>query len=512
MPDDTTTRNKRRLILAGIVGVLLIIVVPIVVFFYSNALVYVSVDTAAKDTITTYAVSGDKSDKVGEAGLLTVSRGTKSLLVTAGDNVKTQTNINLPWYGIASKNIKLAPDQNADKVAYLNAASSACASYDQASGQLLGYLCQRYSPLVTYETNSNDWANKKLADFTFANAQVLPYLGGVIGMSVSEAQSSILPRISKSTASVASVAADGHVSTLAVPDGLDSENAVAARLFTDTKDASDSHFGIVDLFGNIYLGTLSADKKSATYRQIDAPQDYSYRYNQTACSFAGSTVYCYRGLSANAASAGTATKTQPQIIKLSFDNDAVDTYSLSEPGVIDGFYTTTSGNAYATVGKTVYALNQHDKVFTATSLTEAADTVAAGDNLYFVQSNGVWQLDPATGDTHQVFYSPNITIKSVYPVSGKIFLLGTTKHGGDATYAYALTDQADTTPGKRTIDLLPASTDDVDGLLGSDFVGDKLLLKVAASDYDNSAKKDGIFQAVQALGVSFDENNVTFAK
>jgi hypothetical protein len=122
----------------------------------------------------------------------------------------------------------------------------------------------------------------------------------------------------------------------------------------------------------------------------------------------------------------------------------------------------------------------------------------------------VSSLDDKTLDSHQVFYSPNVTVLGVYPVDGKLFVFGTAKNGDNAVYAYQLLSSDDTTPGKRWIDQFPLAAGTVTGVNATDLVGDTVAIHLTSGNSEDQKLKAG--DAIRALGIGIDQNKIVFIK
>ena len=111
------------------------------------------------------------------------------------------------------------------------------------------------------------------------------------------------------------------------------------------------------------------------------------------------------------------------------------------------------------------------------------------------------------GVLYQVFYSSNITTKSLYVIGSRIFVLGSVANQRDTTFAYLLNQSPDTTPGKRLIDLYPSSLPQLSMLHSQDMVGNRLYASLYQSTNDPSripALREQSISTIEALGINID--------
>lgn len=499
----------------------LLVVLLVVNFFSHNAFIYLEVSgNSANDAVVTYASSDAENTKAGGAGLLLVSRETKSLLVTAGTRIKTQTKVEIPWYGFTDKKVTLTQDTNAEKVAYQSMTGTTCASYNPQLDKLLYYACRNPKTILKYDTPSNGaWTNKKVADIYYSNGEPKPYMGGVIGIAHVHATDA------KEQGDIIYTTESGKAVPYEAPEETDHETINGAKLFTDTYDPTNNRFILVDQLGDIYLGTPSGS--SVTYEKIPAPDNYDSSYNETHCAIKDESAYCYRGKSAVGDANHDASLDKSagyEIVSTSFaDNSPVTSTITGAEGVlnIDGIYV-ANGQIYAKVYKKLYRLDMLNGSYVMNEMLQNVDSVSGGNDLYAIQDKGVYKLDKTTSDFHQVFYSDNILPKTVYAVSDKVFIVGNTKGNTRTTYAYALNNERNTTPGKRMIDLLPLKSGVLTGSTDNDFVGNRMLVTLPVittkatrgqSGIDTGemeARKVDVLNALRAQDISIDEENIQF--
>jgi hypothetical protein len=499
--------------------VLSLIIAFAISFISTNAFVLLRVDQgAAGQKITTYASSDAENKVVGASGLIVVPRTTKSLLVSAGDYRKTQTKLELPWYGFTQKTVKVVQDTNADKVAFKSTAGTTCASYSPRIDKLLYYNCRDPKSVLMYNTPPNKtWTSTLITHMFYSNNEAVPYRGGVIGIAHVDATDA------KVEGDIAFTTDTGKLLAYNAPDDTDMSTLAKARIFTDKTNTENKNFIIVDANGNIYLGKPSQNN-SVDYRKIPAPAKYHSDYNQTFCTLESESVYCYRGKTA----AGDIPEdfnldnvADYSIISTSFSDSGSSTTKLQN-GILnfDGVYS-SNGALYGKSYKKLFRFDKSGGEYKMNELLQNVDSVAGGKELIVAQNSGVYKYNPSTSDFYQVFYSKNITPKSIYSVDEKIFVIGTTA-AGDTTYAYLLNNTPNDSPGKRLIDILPVKSGDLAGASTNDFVGDTLsiTLSITVSRLtprgnridagEVSARKTEALEALENLGVPVDEKNIQF--
>jgi hypothetical protein len=468
-----TYRKKVALFVLGIV--LLIIAINL---FRTYAIVDVEIDTGGNQSskLTVYTSSDVATAKAGSAGLNIVPRNTKSLIVASGDNMKTQSKITIPWFGYSYKKVTLKRDKNAEKVAFNSTSSTNCASYSSNFDRLMYYSCQRPTSLSEYLTpTTGTWITKKIADAGFYTNKVTSYMGGVIGISYRENSDVIRP------GEITAVTETGQRVYYSPPEGFNLDEIGKAKLFTDTNDITNNRFILVDTQGNIYLGTPTGGK-NIDYKHISPPEKYNPIYNQTLCAVNGDSAHCYRGHAAVGDRPEKFDATQladDTIVTLSFNDTNANTVKV-EPSdfVLSDFYTTTTNQLYGKSHKKLYAFDKVGDKYIPDELSQNIDSAASSQNMYFIQQNGIYQVDSKTKDSYQIFHSNNIIPKSVYVAANKVFITGSIKGAGPTTYAYVLNSEDDTAPGKRLIDIFPTSFDKLPKVNSQDFIGNRFLFRL----------------------------------
>ncbi len=509
--------HKKLLATLLIIGAFL---VSIVTFFSNNALVYIEVDTSINKDIAVYTSSDAETKKVSDnAGLLLVSRDSKSLIVSAGDYSKTQTKLQIPWYGFVTKNVVLKRDKDAQKIAYRSTLATTCSTYHPKSDQLAYYDCTNPIALMKYTApRDKPWMVKKIASIYYSNKQAVPYRGGVIG--ISHTKNTDGPKL----ADITYVTKDGENIAFNAPTGTNRENILHAKLFTDTSDSDNNRFIFADYSGFVYLGIPSSDN-TVKYTKVSPPLNYNPIFNQTVCAINGEVSHCYYGKSITGdyhpeESNKTIELAQTSISTLSFSDGVKETRTVNELPVVDSLYTTDDGKLYAKNYKQLLYLDVSGNTFVPVEISQNVDSVGSNDNLYFVQDGGVFELDKSTLDSYQVFYSPNIAIKKVYATTDHVFAIGTAGDNSSITYAYAIDkDSENTNPGKRLIDNFPSQST-IPAILSNDVVGDNLYVQLSIS-YDKSSpnpvspgeiaiRKEEVLYYLKSKNIEIDQKDIIF--
>ena len=515
-----TIEYRKRIAFTGIIILLIFLVLRIVT---SYALFYVdTTSTISFNNITTYTSSEGSTQKIALSigNLKLIQRDTKNIIVAGDDNVKTQTPITIPWHGFGYKKVNLVRDKNAEKVAYYSTSSDTCATYSANFDRLMYYNCNKPSFLSRYETPSTSpWINKIVTPMSYTNTGVTPYTGGVLGISYTSNTDSVSP------GDIVAVTETGGITYYNSPEGLDTTKLSQAKISTDTHDLTNNRFVLSDEQGAIYLATPT--NRGVEYRKIPAPTDYNPLYNQTICRLNGDSVNCYRGIAQigeRPDDFDSIKKTSNSIFSASFANNTTKTLEIEDSDfVLDTLYSTLDGRLFGRSSRTLYYFNEKNEKYQPSEIAFDVEATSAGQDLYYVQENGVFKVDSSTLDSHQVFYSSNIQSKSVYVVAGKVFAIGRLKGGGPATHAYLINSQDDTTPGKRLIDLFPIPFKDLPEAGLTDMVGDRLFISLKVT-YTKSTrsfqegidqseiedKKYTVKQFLKSRNIPVNENKIQF--
>ena len=503
--------------------VTLIISIPVIVvmqFFAQHSFILVSVvGASASEPVVTYGSTPSGTDKIGSTGLILVTRATTSIIVENGEQLKTEVALNLPWYGITGVDVKLDQGRNADKVAFASPyASSTCATYSKRVESLLAYKCSNPPSLLQYQTPANTtWSNKALAaNILYPGKIAQPYMGGVIGISVYPQGDESAPQpIVYTSDTGASIPYD-------MPEGIDESMLAEAQVFTNYTDPTDNRFVFVTFDGTVYLGKPTGVKNGVKYARAEAPKDYTKTQHKTLCRIVGDNAHCYSG-SAPRCDSDEPLMRDDTIRTYDFEGNVVASTELKKSLVLSNIYVTNSGDIYGMQGKKLYAFEKSGDSYESKAITQNSDAAAALDTLYYVQKGTVYQVDK-DGVSHQVFYSKNVKVKSVYASDGKVFILGSlTSSPNDQVHAYQLRDDTATDSGSRVIDLLPAKSGTLPAVTAQSLVGNRLQLEIAVpytkrstsgGIADNTAtlnqKKQDVLEALSSLGINTQELEISF--
>jgi hypothetical protein len=516
---------------------LVILIVTILItynFFAHNAIVRVDATSDIKaQEYTVYASTDASTVKVGSAGLIVVPRETKSLIVVADGRLKTQSGITIPWYGYATKTVHITADKNAKKVAFESTFRDTCSTYDPAADQLAFYDCLSPTGLYTYQAPTNGrWGVNKIADMKYVNREVRPYLGGVIGITYEEdegvhAHSPVpIDTSPKAEKGIEVIKSNGKRTSYTLPLDANLSTMASTKIFTDHTDPTNKRFILADPLGVIHLGTPTSGG-NVTYTRIAPPPKYNYTKNDTTCTLNQEKALCYYGDSAvaefireqEAAESKIGGELDPTFVELRFDEGLVRTGTIDEAISPDNLIISPNGEFFAKSYKALYAIKREGNAsYRLEELSQNVDSVAVADQVYFVQDEGLFKVDPQTKNSHQVFSSSHIQLHSVYAVAGNVFMFGTT---GDtnATYAYQLQPNVPHTSGSRLIDLFPLS-ETIPGTVATDLVGDRIYVQLAVA-YDKSSQnpvdqgevallRSNVFDYFDSNGIAVDKNKVNF--
>lgn len=454
-------RHWKTVLFFTIIGVICVALYSLIQNF---ALITVEVDKTHIDkslTVSTYANSIEESKKIGSEGFQIIPRNTKSITVSAGDSIKTQSLITIPWYGIFTKKITLWPDKNADKVAYTSTLPQPCATYNQDLDQLLAYSCQLPAALTKYDTPSNSyWGADIISTLAYVRTQAAPYKGGLIGISTTL----------DSPAKIISYDGKGGSHSFDPPPFIDTSQFNQAVIRTDEADPNSSMFVIVTSNGDIYRATID-DQKNINYKLFPAPQGYSSTFQKTLCRVVSSQIHCIRVNNQVGDVKTPKNAPQPTVITASIDSESFASTPI-DIDYLDDFVATADGRFYVTDNKKLFFLSKETASYSPVEIAQNVDSIFGGKNLFIIQQNGVFTSDKT--DLRQIFYSPNLLLKSLSIYNDIVFVLASVKDRPGETFAYRLNAIENTTPNHRIIDLYPTSSDKLSSLRFQDMVGNRI--------------------------------------
>lgn len=473
-------------------------------YFLANYIVVtlsVSVPLSVKIAdVTALANYGASSQNIKPNGTAIIPRKTTNLTIaTSNQQIATTTSLSAPWYGFTSKKVTLHSDYNADKISYRSTLGDPCATYDQSHDRLLAYQCTGDSALVHYNTSGSQWNIESIAPVS-STGTVMPYHGGVLTITL---QADAGP-------SLTYIAPDGTSHYYDLPAGFNYNNMYQMSLVTNPTDTTDSRFIIVADNGTIYLGSVTGDSDTS-YVTVAPPEKYDSMANQTFCSFRKEQSYCYIGTRDSDSEPSKKPVAAQKILKVSFTSSKTESYGANTP-ILNNFYVTNDGTLFGRQFKIISYLKLTGNTYTAQEVTSNADAAETSDKLYFVNQGGLSAYDTKTGDSYQVFRSPNIKPSHIIATDSKLFITGKSVNSDSYTYAWKITNDIDNNYGSRLIDLLPSFP--VTGAYGTtDLVGTTInidpLAGSATSAADIRQKKQDTLEYLRLLGV--DTNHITLS-
>lgn len=502
--------------------VLFVIGFAVVRFYATNAFVFLQVQSSLSSKgFTVQASTEGKTVKAGQLfGTTIIPRDTKNLIVSSGDYIKSQVAITIPWHGFVNQKITLTQDTNAEKTVFSSTHSAMCVSYMPAFEQLSHYTCTDPASLIAIGPSTTGVAStKKVASLDYSADPVRPYLGGVIGIAY-------IP--SSDVAQIGDIVAYTENGTKIVydaPVGLPKEDLTKARIFTDRNNPANKHFAIVSMDGDIYIGTPQSGRV-VDYHHIPPTAEYDGLRSETYCVLTDVQTFCYRGtgiIGDTPEGFDTNKSTQSQIITHSFGEDSESTTKITTNLYsISGFYVNRDNKIFLRKDDSLYHLAKQGETYSLLRVSLGVTTASSGESLYFVHKDGgVFRVDNSNPtSSHQVFYSPNITPRSIYQASGKVFVLGSTEHSESTVFGYLLNNEPNTTPGTRLIDYFPIKEASKSGIVGSNLVGNQIYLTLLRSqrfltpqqfDEEYARKKDSAINYLRSLDIPFDETKIRFS-
>lgn len=447
-------------------GVFLLIGICVFTFLSNQSFILIEVSDTNKANLTTYISTDSGTEKSNKpTGLLLVSRKTKSIIMTKSDYVKTQVDIDFPWYGFTSKKITFQEDQNATKVAYKSTTGAECMTHSKELDSLSYYDCRNPKAILKYNTpKDKSWSASIVARVYYANGKATPYMGGVIGIAdFSESKTA------SSRYSIVYTKPNGKILTYNIPESLVTSSSMQnIQIFTDTNNSENSRFAIVDRSGTIFLGTPQGS--NVTYATIDKPAKYTQN-NNTLCSIHDTDITCYRGqapigdVEEGVASVEMANYS---IVTSNFDGSNVSSHEIKNFDESIDSFVNADGTFYGKAYKKLFVFERKND-YKPKELAQNVDFIAENTKLYYIQNNSIYTYDNTTKSAHQVFHSPLVQPRSLLGTDGNLYFTARTTQEKTITYAYKLENSKNTT--ERLIDILPAR---IDGVYSMDLVNNRL--------------------------------------
>lgn len=456
------------------VSVIIILAYGFISFFSHYSLVSVSVKNPPTTAeLTVYTSSHSETKKIGKPGFHIVPRSIKSVIVEAGKNIRTESQITIPWYGYTTKEVPLKLDKNADKIAYKSSLENPCGTYSEKLNRMLQYSCFNSNSLVYYNTpEKGSWSIEKVANLFYPNYTPASYMGGLIGVGYIGGSDFAPP------SNLISVSDTGEINYLNPPDGIDISKITEASIFTDKNNQANNRFVFVTADGFIYLGTPKS-KTNVDYIKITPPENYNSSTQQTLCSVTGDFVTCYRGLSPNLGDSDIDfNSVKSSIFTLNFTTDATETTNVNKLLTLDDIAVTSNGMIYGKSHKKLLFFEKRNNQYHVTELSQNIDGIATGgETLTFLQDNGVFTVDINSRNLYQVFYSKNIIPNQLLAASGKIFVIGKVPGNKNTSFAWMLNNEDNLNNGNRLIDKLPSFPPSLK-YGDTDFVGNVINIQV----------------------------------
>lgn len=518
------TMSHRRGVI--VIGVLLVVLMLFMYIFSNYALINIEVISSSKpNNISIYTGSDSSSgtlDRIGGSGIVILPRSTKSIVVANDDYVKTRVNLQIPWYGVFSKKVSLNKDKNAEKIAYRSTTASTCALYRPKSDVLAFYNCRNVNAgLFKYNAPSSGfWSLNKISPITYPiNYPEAGNHFGLISSSDNSANGSVVSINERNRYTIynAPPIVDRDDQTRVKTD-TSIPSITKARIYTDNSSTDNDRFAVTTRKGDIYIGTPT-DGRNVSYHFIAAPDGYNSTYNQTLCSMNSNFVYCYRGpavIGDVSTSFDFNQVTHSQIVVYSFASKSEKTFNVSSNlYTLDDIYVTSKGDLFGKRFSELLHFIKSGDIYNASTVSQNISTAAASDKLYYVNKNGVYVVDEDDATiAYQLFYSPNVMPKVIYPVDGKVFIIGSTPFDSSTTYAYQLTLDDNNSPGSRLIDLLPSKSD-IPSMVSNDIVGDRVIVRLnvpmqSTSPSDIAAMKNEVVRYFDRQSYPIDTNKINF--
>lgn len=439
----------------------------------------------------TYGEEG--MNTIGKPGLHVVKRQATAVTANAG-NTTASSAFSVPWYGFLYKNIDIKLDTNAEKIAYKSSLRNPCGVYSEELRRAVQYDCNNPKVLSVYETpDTGNWSIQNIAELRYQRSAFTQYKGGLIG--VTEPGEKIGESTIHETAVIQVTSPEGTVSFYNQPDGVNclqaiciqgdtskvfnslSRNYSPARIFTDTKDQTNSRFIFVTSEGAIYLGEPNGD--SVTYKNIKPPQEYDPAKHQTLCDMHGTRATCYQGLSDNPPSGQVSSQQAPaHLLSFRFDSDEQTAVKLRDNLALNYLGVTSDNSVFVKERNTLIYIQMNGNKVKEIPVSNGVDKVSAGADLYYTYDKGVYKLENQTLNSYRVFHSDHIAPDKIITTNKSVIVLGRAPHNvRDITYAWKLNSEENLTPGLRIIDRLP-STPNSTAFSTTDLVGDKIYIQV----------------------------------
>ncbi|MFZ1360813.1 MAG: hypothetical protein WAS27_02190 [Candidatus Saccharimonadales bacterium] len=463
----------RQLVVIGFITITTMVAVRL---FLTYAIIDIKVVGVVKPDDQIAVTFNTLDTDITTPGIHVIPRNTKGVTVQTKDHIRTQSPIDIPWYGFFDKQITLKQDMNADKIAYRSTLDDSCGLYNVELQRMYQYDCGYIKSITYFNTPENNYWTLEgpLLRFAFKRNSTAPYLGGVIGFVDLPATDS-----NDHHRYIMHANPDGNVYHYEQPDSITSQMTNTSAVVGDPYDQKNNRFIVVSSSGAIYIGKPSSEltNPSVNYIDIDPPNTYDSSVERTTCKLRHTTAVCYRGLAINIGDSTQSTsKVKPEIIKINLNNGSFETIPIKDTSLVFDIAVTADGHIYTLSHKKLSYLEKKGNVYIPKEISQNTDAIVAANDLYFIQDSGVFKVDQNTLDAYQVFYSYNIQPKKLTATANDIFIIGKSTKSNTYSYAWRLNKDEDLNYSKRYIDILPSITGMSYG--NADLVENKLYIEL----------------------------------
>ena len=395
---------------------------------------------------------GDERSVFALGTLAVVNRDTALISASSGNLLTYQDISPLPWFEFKEVALTLDRDKNVEKVSGNN---FGCSVYNKKTQKLSTFSCGNPFGLFTYKTSTTDgvsWENKPSLNFP-QSYNATAYHDGVMGIA-----NNVSPWLFYADANT------NKVSQVRLPvPGMSRSEISSISVVSDSANPTQANFLLVDhSTGIIWFGIQNGT--DITYRKYEHKiSDSSTRFASSNCTLVNTTAYCYFGnTSASPDSEGETIRYENSgdgvvdVIDFSSTNSTVKKFTVPKELPIDRIYADKNGQMYGYTDSVLYTLKPNNNSFDRVVLASDVGSVSGGDALYYVKDNRLYIYDSSSKTTSMLFESRNLRLSSINLFGDTVFINAYIKNApGNTLHTYKLLDEANTTPGKRLVDILP---------------------------------------------------------
>lgn len=497
--------SKPRFWVFFFVALLAIIAIYIVFTTYRLKTIQVTYNDEINQKAILYSIIPNETDRVlrpiyGNAFL--IHRNTVAIRASTEDYTTIQ-DIGDESIG-SDVVINLYKDRNAIKY---SGDSLGCITYSQSNDSVLTYSCTNPRKLVSYSKTEKDKMPQNIPIATIVQPDsiaysVKPYKGGVLGIRMPKFLGNV-----PTNRFLFATDSNGKTIEAAVPDDISQEQLNGTSVVTDTgSKANDSFLIINGSTGKIYYAD-NIDTSLMKYKEYTLPSDYSKDFDTLLCNLLEKTVYCFYGNNSDspdsALEADYHNERKPaSFVKIDFGTQEPNTekFTTREDTTVDSLFVTNAGKLYAISSNSIGKVTKSGNVARMTTIIPDVRAASAGNGLYFVRNNTVYKYDDVTNESYAVFSSQKIKPANIINIQDEIFINGyIDSREGQRLHAYRLTDELNTSPGTRIIDLLPLGLNESSDVSDMDLFKSNLhvRLKVNISKTSGGAVDIQSFQEAQ---------------